>query len=114
MEGVMTRIRFDRLASAVAMVVLVSVFLLVPAGTAAADNHVTGKLVGIDHKANKITISVAAGHETFHVSPEAEVTGPKGGNSGKHLNDPRLVPGAEVKLTLGKGNKTVVKIHIEK
>jgi hypothetical protein len=93
---------------------IVAAVVLLAAGPApAADNEVIGKLVSIDHKAHKITIAVAAGHETFNVSPEVEVTGPKGGNNGHHLNDKRLVPGAELKMTLGKGNKTVVKIHIK-
>jgi hypothetical protein len=90
--------------------------LLVLAGPAmAAEHQVEGKVVSIDHKGHKITVAVGGGHETFHVSPEVEVIGPKGGNSGHHLNDKRLVAGAPVKLTFGgKDKKTVEKIHVEK
>ena len=98
----MTVTRFRPFLAAGRLAALVVLGLLVTGGPAAADNHVVGKLVSIDHKANKITIAVAAGHETYHASPEADVTGPKGGSNGQHLNDKRLVPGVEVKLTLGK------------
>jgi hypothetical protein len=97
-----------------AAVVLVVAVLVPAAPVGAADHTLVGKIVSVDHKAHKITISTGGKNETHAVSPQVEVIGPKGGVSPHHLTDSRLAPGVEVKLVFGGGGKMVAKIHIEK
>jgi hypothetical protein len=97
------------------------VALLLAVGLAAADKdkpdtkgtETKAKVVKVDADKGTLTVSVNGKTQTFMVTKDVKIVGPRGGVSDDRLKDDRLVPGAEVTLlTSDPGGKVLQQITL--
>jgi hypothetical protein len=89
-----------------------AVLVILASPALAQDREVNGKLVKIDAKDKTLTVETKDGKKVYMVNDDTKFLGPKGGRSDAGLKDDRLVPGAEVRLSIAANNRTVREVHL--
>jgi hypothetical protein len=79
---------------------------------AADAEGVTGTIIKVDKAKKTLTLKTDEGQKTYSASKETKFFGPRGGASDEGIEDQRLMPGAQVRISTTGNGRWLKEVHV--